>query len=114
MIVRKEQATKINFDGLNLLDYTAGYNETSSFAIIEVPYNVQHKVSWSKRSDKYYYVIKGEIKFTIDNKTMLLKEGDFCIVKKGSNFWYHNESGRGVMLVLVQTPNFDLNEEVFE
>ena len=114
MIVRKEQATNINFDGLNLLDYTAGCNESSSFAIIEVPQNIRHKVSWSKRSDKYYFVIKGEIKFTIDANKTLLREGDFCIVKKGSKFWYHNESDRKVMLVLVHTPNFELKEEVFE
>jgi Cupin domain. len=114
MIVRKEQAKKIDFDGLNLLDYTAGCNESSSFAIIEVPQNIRHKVSWSKKSDKYYYIINGEIKFTIDAKTTILRQGDFCIVKKGSKFCYHNESDRDVLLMLIHTPNFDLNEEVFE
>jgi mannose-6-phosphate isomerase-like protein (cupin superfamily) len=114
MIVRKEQASKIDFDGLKLLDYTSKYNESSSFATIVVPQNVKHKISWSKRSDKYYYIIKGELKFIINDKTTTLKEGDFCIVKKGSKFYYHNQTNHDVMLVLVHTPNFDLNEEVFE
>jgi mannose-6-phosphate isomerase-like protein (cupin superfamily) len=114
MIIRKEQAIKIDFDGLNLLDYTSGCNESSSFATIKVPHNIRHKVSWSKRSDKYYYIIEGEIKFVIDSKSTILKQGDFCIVKKGSKFWYHNESGKDIMLALIHTPNFDLNEEVFE
>jgi mannose-6-phosphate isomerase-like protein (cupin superfamily) len=114
MIIRQEQAVKIDFDGLHLLDYTAGSNESSSFATIKVPHNIKHKVSWSKRSDKYYYVIDGEIKFAIDDKITILKQGDFCVVKKGSKFYYHNESGREVMLILIHTPNFDLNEEVFE
>ncbi len=114
MIIRKEQVNQVDFDGLTILDYTSGSNESSSFAIIKVPQNVRHKVSWSKRSDKYYYVIEGEIKFTIDNKTIILKQGDFCIIKKGFKFSYHNASESVVMLVLVHTPNFDLNEEVFE
>jgi mannose-6-phosphate isomerase-like protein (cupin superfamily) len=114
MIIRKDQVNKFDFDGLSIFDYTSGCNESSSFATISVPQNIRHKLSWSKRSDKYYYVIEGEIKFTIDTKTTILKQGDFCIVKKGSKFYYHNESEREVMLVLVHTPGFDLNEEVFE
>ena len=114
MIIKKEQADKIDFDGLNILDYTSGINESSSFATIKVPQNVKHKVSWSKRSDKYYYIIEGKIKFTIDNKIVVLKQGDFCIIKKGSKFYYHNMSDSVAMLILFHTPNFDLNEEVFE
>ena len=114
MIVRKEQAEKIDFDGLTILDYTSGRNELSSFATIKVPKNARHKVSWSKRSDKYYYVIEGEIKFEIDSETIILKQGDFCIIKKGSKFYYLNESNSDVMLILVHTPDFDINEEVFE
>jgi len=114
MIVRKEQGNKIDFDGLNILDYTSGCNESSSFATIIVSQNVSHKVSWSKRSDKYYYVIKGEINFSIDAKSSILKQGDFCIIKKGSKFSYQNTSEKEVILVLVHTPSFDLNEEEFE
>lgn len=114
MIIRKEQVIKIDFDGLIIFDYTSNCNESSSFAIIKVPQNIRHKISRSKRSDKYYYVIEGEIEFTIDAKIIILKQGDFCIIKKGSIFSYHNTSESVVMLVLVHTPNFDLNEEVFE
>jgi len=114
MIVKKEQATKIDFDGLTILDYTSEFNESSSFASIQVPQKVRHKESWSKKSDKYYFVLEGEIKMTIDNETFVLKQGDFCIIKKGSKFSYCNDSDNAVMLILVHTPNFDLNEEAFE
>ena len=114
MLIKKEQVVKIDFDGLNIFDYTSSCNESSSFAIIKVPKNIRHKVSWSKKSDKYYYVIEGKIEFIIDAKTLILKQGDFCIIKKGSKFSYHNASESVVMLILVHTPNFDLNEEVFE
>ena len=114
MIIRKEHAVKIDFDGLNIMDYTSGLDELSSFAVINVPKNVRHKLSWSKRSDKYYYVIEGEIKFSIDSDIVVLYQGDFCIIKKGTRFFYHNESDHDVRLILVHTPDFDINEEVFE
>jgi mannose-6-phosphate isomerase-like protein (cupin superfamily) len=114
MILRKKQIAALKFDGLSITDYTAGLNESSSFAVIEVPGNIRHKLSWSKRSDKYYYVVKGEIEFTIDSETNVLKEGDFCIVRKGSKFYYYNATKKAATLILVHTPNFNLDEEVFE
>ncbi len=114
MIIKKEQANKIDFDGLEILDYTSEFNEKSSFATIKVPQNAKHKLSWSKRSDKYYYIIAGEIQFTIDNEIIILNQGDFCIIKKGGRFSYRNESDKDALLILVHTPNFDLSEEVFE
>lgn len=114
MIVRKENTNIIDFDGLSVHDYTSGLNELSSFATIKVPKNIRHKLSWSKKSDKYYYVIEGEIKFSVDSEIFVLRQGDFCIIKKGSKFYYHNVSNSNVTLILVHTPNFDINEEVFE
>ena len=114
MIIKKEQITSMDFDGLSILDYTAGLKESSSFAVIKVPQKVRHKLSWSKRSDKYYYVVEGIIEFTIDGNSTVLKSGDFCIIKKGSKFNYYNASENIVTLVLVHTPNFDLTKEVFE
>ncbi len=114
MIIKKENIEKIDFDGLNILDYTSNCDEKSSFAIVKVPPNIGHKLSWSKRSDKYYYIIEGEIKFNINQNEYKLKTGDFCIIKKGDKFKYKNNSKNNVILALIHTPNFDLNEEVFE
>lgn len=114
MIVRREDIKAINFDGLSILDYTAHCDENSSFAIIRVLPGVSHKLSWSKRSDKYYYIIEGKIEFTINNEIFDLKKGDFCLIKKGDRFKYKNDTGEPVSLVLVHTPSFDLGEEVFE
>ncbi len=41
MVIRKEQAQKIDFNGLTIFDYTANRNESSSFAIIKVPQNIR-------------------------------------------------------------------------
>lgn len=42
MIITKKQANKIDFDGLEILNYTSELNESSSFAMIKVPENVKH------------------------------------------------------------------------
>lgn len=114
MIIKREEINVIDFSGLEILDYTSKCNEKSSFAIIKVPSNVSHQLSWSKRSDKYYYVIDGKIDFTIDDNNFCLNKGDFCIVKKGEKFKYKNNTNEIVSLILIHTPNFILAEEVFE
>jgi mannose-6-phosphate isomerase-like protein (cupin superfamily) len=114
MIIKKNKVNPIEFDGLKIFDYTSDTNEKSSFAVIDVPSGTAHKLSWSKRSDKYYFIISGEIVFTINGKEVILGAGDFCLIKKGEQFKYTNDSGRDAQLVLVHTPNFDINEEVFE
>jgi len=114
MIIKNEDVEAIDFDGLTILDYTARCEEKSSFAVIRVPSGVCHKLSWSKRSDKFYYVMDGRIDFTVNGASHVLDKGDFCIVKKGDKFRYTNNSGKAVSLILVHTPGFELGEEVFE
>ena len=114
MIIRKEEIKANDFNGLNILDYTSKYKEKSSFAIINVPSNVSHQLSWSKRSDKYYYIMDGQLDFTINDDNYVLNKGDFCIIKKGEKFKYKNNSNGLVSLILVHTPDFQLDEEVFE
>jgi mannose-6-phosphate isomerase-like protein (cupin superfamily) len=114
MIIRKEEINAIDFNGLSIFDYTSKCKEKSSFAIINVPPDVSHQLSWSKRSDKFYYVINGTIGFTINDDNYILNKGDFCIIKKGDKFKYKNDCNEVVSLILVHTPNFELNEEVFE
>jgi len=63
MIITGNQAEQFDFDGLQITDYTANLDEKSSFATITVLPHISHKLSWSKRSDKYYYIISGNINF---------------------------------------------------
>ena len=114
MIIRKESVKSLEFNGLKILDYTADLDGSSSFAIITVPPESRHGLSWSKRSDKYYYVVQGSIAFMLENDSFSLSEGDFCLVKKGENFDYRNETQTDVKLILFHTPSFDLSSEVFE
>jgi mannose-6-phosphate isomerase-like protein (cupin superfamily) len=114
MIIKENEVEQFDFDGLKIKDYTSALDENSSFALISVPPQISHKVSWSKRSNKYYYVIAGIITFTINDKEYVLSSGDLCLIKKGDKFRYTNESQDIVKMILVHTPNFKLDQEVFE
>ena len=113
MLVRQANLAPIDFDGLNIFDYTANSKLRSSLATVEVPCGSKHAEAWSKRSDKYYLVIGGQIQFTLDDKEFVLAAGDFCYVEQGSHFSYRNDGAEPATLVLVHTPSFDPNAEIF-
>ena len=105
--------TPVDFDGLRIFDYTAGQRFGSSVAAIEVEPGARHAEAWSRRSDKYYVITSGEIRFVLDGTMHLMAAGDFCFVKCGQRFSYSNQSTELATLVLIHTPSFDLQEEVF-
>ena len=114
MIIKENEVEQFDFDGLKITDYTAKLDENSSFATISVLPQISHKLSWSKRSNKYYYIITGKINFIINDKEYVLSNGDLCVIKKGEKFKYKNSSNKIVKMILVHTPNFKLDREVFE
>jgi mannose-6-phosphate isomerase-like protein (cupin superfamily) len=114
MIVREISVPPSDFDGLAIRDYTAGRATSSSFAVIDVEPGVAHQVAWSRRSDKYYYVVAGTVEFVDSGQTHMLSPGDFCLVAQGERFSYRNVSDKPARLCLLHTPSFDLDSEVFE
>ncbi|MFX0071171.1 MAG: cupin domain-containing protein [Candidatus Hermodarchaeota archaeon] len=114
MIAKKNSIKPIDFSGLEIYDYTAGLELQSSFALIQVLPNACHAESWSTRSDKYYYILRGEIQFTLEGEEFKLSEGDFCVVLKGKKFSYKNIQKNLAQLILVHTPSFDLKFENFK
>lgn len=114
MFIKHEEIKPIEFDRLRIVDYTAGRDTSSSFAEITVPPGISHRLSWSNRSDKYYYIVQGNIVFTINDESQTLLPGDVCIVPKGSRFRYSNTGPDDAKLILIHTPSFQLECEVFE
>ena len=114
MIVKGSGVLPSDFEGLSIRDYTAGRSTSSSFAVIDVEPGVAHQVAWSRRSDKYYYVVSGTVEFADSGQTHELSAGDFCLVVQGERFSYRNLSDWPARLCLFHTPSFDLGSEVFE
>jgi mannose-6-phosphate isomerase-like protein (cupin superfamily) len=113
VIVTRASLIPIEFHGLRIFDYTAGQHVGSSLAVIEVPSGVRHAEAWSRRSDKYYLIMRGEIRFVLDGEPRVLAAGDFCLIRRGHHFSYSNDGLGPGTLLLVHEPSFDLNEEVF-
>ncbi len=113
MLVRHGSIEAISFEGLRISDYTAGSESGASLALIEVAPGVTHPEAWSRRSDKYYLVVSGEVQFSLDGEAFALGPKDFCLVGQGKRFSYQNDGSAPALLVLVHSPSFDLESEVF-
>ncbi len=112
MKIRQDEVIPFDFYGLEIRDYTARLGGSSSLAEITVPSGASHPEAWSKRSDKYYYLISGQVSFQIDDDAMTLNPGDVCVIKKGRHFSYINNSPNPARMLLVHTPSFDLEAEI--
>jgi mannose-6-phosphate isomerase-like protein (cupin superfamily) len=86
MIVRKAEVPPIHFGQLVIHDYTQGRESSSSLATIHVPPGADHPRAWSTRSDKYYYVLGGHVRFSLGRDDYDLMPGDFCFVGPGRAF----------------------------
>ena len=113
MIVRRSDIQANSFDGLSIADHTAGLAGSSSVATIEVPASAGHRLAWSRRSDKYYLVLAGMVRFTLDGADHDLAAGDLCLVRQGRQFRYCNPAAESARLLLVHTPPFALEDDVF-
>lgn len=113
MIINLSAISPINFHGLRIYDYTAGKSLSSSIAAIEIAPGARHAEAWSRRSDKYYLVSRGEVSFVLEGAPHVLKTGDFCFVRQGQRFSYSNQTSETATLILAHTPNFDLTAEEF-
>lgn len=114
MRIERDSLRPFDFEGLEIRDYTAGADVSSSVAEITVPAGTRHRLAWSKRSDKYYYLLEGRLSFTLGAETLDLAVGDCCIVRRGERFSYRNPASEPAKVLLVHTPRFDLAAEVFE
>ena len=113
MLISHDSLSPIDFGGLRIFDYTAGRDLGASVAMIEVPSGARHAEAWSERSDKYYLVIEGTVRFVLEGTVSELSTGDFCLVRKRQRFSYANEQQGVAKLVLVHSPSFDLQSERF-
>ena len=72
-----------------------------------------HPEAHSKRSNKYYYVMAGQVRFGLNGVRFDLVPGDVCIVQRGQRFWYEWDAEESTRLLLVHSPSFDSRYEVF-
>jgi len=113
MLVRGCAVEPFDFEGLQIRDYTAGCSLSSSLAVIHVAPGTRHRRARSERSDKYYYLLSGQVRFGLEQEEWDLAAGDFVLVPQGRSFWYENRTPAPAALLLVHTPAFDPQAELF-
>ena len=113
MIVRGRDLVPIDFEGRRILDHTAGLSGDASLATVELPPGASHRPARSRRSDKYYLVLAGTVRFTVDGDEHDLAAGDLCLVRRGRRFRYRNPSATPARLALVHTPPFAPEDDEF-
>jgi hypothetical protein len=87
------EAIPFDWNGLVVSDHTAALELSSSVATIDVPPGARHPRAWSDRSDKYYVVMEGKIRFEVSGEGSDLGPADVCIVRQGEIFEYSTEHG---------------------
>jgi mannose-6-phosphate isomerase-like protein (cupin superfamily) len=111
MFLCANQVTPFEWNGLAISDRTATVALSSSIAIIDVPPGARHPRAWSDRSDKYYVVIEGDLRFEVKNEASDLGPADVCVVLRGDPFEYANTGALPARVALFHTPRFDGDAE---
>ena len=105
--MKQRDMESLEFEGLQIRDYTSSMHGSSSLAVVTVPSSGNHPPACSERSDKYYLVVAGAVSFTVGNDKAILVEGDACLVRRGEVFSYRNHTRKSARLVLLHTPPYD-------
>lgn len=77
-IVRKEEGLRLNILGDHQTIKLTGKETDGRFTFLsqDNPPNTQIPLHVHKNEDEFYKVVEGEVEFTLDGKTALLKAGD--------------------------------------
>ena len=104
MLIKTEHTNEENFRGLKILDYISGMKVPFSFSVITVKKDQSYPPGYSSKSEKFYYVVKGNIVFTIEGEVFEAKKGELILVKKNHMFTYENRYPASVEMILINTP----------
>jgi mannose-6-phosphate isomerase-like protein (cupin superfamily) len=109
--IPRSRVTPFDFGGLGIADFGPGADASASVAHISVPPGAKHPEARSRKSDKYYYCIRGPISFTVDGKSLKLDDADLLVIKAGEWFSYANAGKTEGTLLLIHVPPFDMAAE---
>ena len=93
------------FGTLAVRDMTPATFTRLSVAVVEVPIGAEHPPFAEERKEKIYVGLRGEIQFTCDGETALVRSGDVLVFSPGEQYSYHNGGYEPGQLLVLQRPN---------
>ena len=111
IIVRRNRRKKIIMPDspvvYNLL--TTSLKDKLEFLLIEVPPNVFREeidTTFKHAGEEYFFVIEGQLHLFIDNKEIILNEGDSGCFNSGINHAFENRTDKKTVFLVAVTESF--------
>lgn len=110
--IERQHVAPFDWKKIAIRDLTAASPAGSaSVAHLEVPPAAAHPVGRSRRCDKYYIGVSGEVRFRAADRDVVLRQGDLLVLERGEWFSYENTTAEPAHLLLVHVPPFDPEQE---
>lgn len=93
------------FGTLAVRDMTPTTFTSLSMAVVEVPIGAEHPPFAEQRKEKIYVGLEGEVAFTCEGETVLVRRGDVLVFSGGEQYSYHNGGYQPGRLLVLQRPN---------
>lgn len=84
-----------------------------SFVHVVVPPGRSSTTHYHKVSEETYYVLKGEARMTVDDKTFTLSPGQACLIKPLERHFIANDGDEELEFLTVSAPPWTLSDFYF-
>lgn len=110
-ISRYEEASLYQFADLWLRELSPDAMQSGSIAEITLPIGVERPPRRSRKVDRVYVGLEGEVQFTVNGEAIMLGTGDVIHIGQGEEYGFFNGGQVEARLLLFRSPAPSLPEE---
>lgn len=103
-ITRYEDVAPYQFADLWLRELSPAAMQAGSMAEVTLPIGVERPSRQSKKIDRVYVGLAGEVRFTVDGESILVGVGDVIHIAQGEEYGYFNGGQEEAKLLLFRSP----------
>lgn len=105
--IKTEDVKKQDFGSIDVQNFFPD-DSYDKFSIAKVEIKGKQEFGLDKKSDVAYYVLKGKGKFFIEDKEIIVNEGDLIFIPKNTKY---KDEGH-LTLLAISVPKFDREKRV--
>lgn len=110
-ITRYQDVAPYQFADLWLRELSPEAMQAGSIAEVALPIGVQRPSRRSKKVDRVYVGLAGEVHFTVDDRSVHIGPGDVIYIAEGEEYGYYNGGQEEARLLLFRSPAPSAPEE---